>query len=227
MPHRFSETYSGFHFCDGEEIRIIIRRHWIVNATSAAGAFFWSIVFPLCIIGGYWGYKNELVFDKNFAVILSGLGTYISAIMIYKLIDWLNHSYDVIIITNDRVIDITQVDFFHRNVIEARLINVQDATGDVKGFLNTLFDWGHIKVRTANDVADFSIEMVEHPHQRAREIFDIARQAQENEMRKNFKMEHKYRNKKKQQKEVTDRRKLFSPAAYRKEINMLLQGNKG
>lgn len=225
MANRFNEKYSGFHFGEGEEIRMLIRRHWIVNAKMAISSFFWVLLVPLFTITAYWVYKKGILFDKNFAVMLVGLGVYMSVVSLYTLAKWLNHSYDVIIVTNDRVIDITQVDFFHRNILETRLVNVQDATGDVNGFFNTLFDWGRIEIRTANDVADFSIEMIACPHQRAREIFDIARQAQENELKKGFYMEHQYKKKEKKKTEANDRLKLFSPASYRQKINALLQGN--
>jgi len=62
MPHRFHQEYSGFHFSEGEELQMIIRRHWIVNMMSLLSAVFWIVIVPLILISWYW-YKNGFIFS--------------------------------------------------------------------------------------------------------------------------------------------------------------------
>jgi uncharacterized membrane protein YdbT with pleckstrin-like domain len=180
--HRFCQypDCKGFVLHPGNEVTCVIRKHWIAGVITLAKWIFWG---PFCI----WLYfffffllKGDITSD-NFFLGLSCSILYLLGVTFYYFLEWLDDMFDIIFLTNDRVVDVTQVDFWHRNIIETRLEYVQDATGDVKGVFRTLFDWGKIRVRTANDVADFSIDLISHPHKKAREIFRLVNVGKEKE----------------------------------------------
>jgi hypothetical protein len=172
---------KDFTLSKAEEIQLVIRRHWIKDLLIFSKWLFWG---PIFFFGGIavFFYSGGTLGSGGFYITGAIALIYLLVVTFYFFIEWLNHVFDIIFLTNDRVIDVTQKDFWHRNIIETRLDHVQDATGDVKGVLHTLFDWGTIKIRTANDIADFSIDTVQGAHNKAREIFALANKARQKEI---------------------------------------------
>ncbi len=172
---------ADFTLSENEEVQLVIRRHWIIDYLILSQWIFWGPFLMLLTWGGI-AYFGVEISDNVLLLIIASKLLYLIFLTFHFYISWLNETFDVIFLTNDRVLDITQVDFWHRNIIETRLDHVQDATGDIKGFLNTMFDWGSIKIRTANDIADFSIDTVQGAHQKAREVFRLANKARKKEI---------------------------------------------
>lgn len=173
---------KDFTLSPEENVKLVIRRHWVNDYFILAQWVFWGpLFFVLSIIGFQY---FDVKFDSDTSLfVFSGKFLYLIFVTFHYYVKWLNDTFDVIFLTDDRVLDITQVGFWHRNIIETRLDHVQDATGDIKGFFNTLFNWGEIKIRTANDKADFSINMIDNAHQKAREIFRLANIARKKEIK--------------------------------------------
>ncbi len=201
MPEKNNlKSLHGFELFPGEEMVFVMRKHWIVDLICFLKWFFWGIGVVAMVSGG--AYYLGLHWGTPTAYILGAiLCMYLTIITLSSFIGWLNEELDVIVVTNDRVIDITQVGLFHRNIIETRLEHVQDAMGSVKGFFNTLFNWGEIHIRTANDVGEFFIDMIPDPHDMARKIFSLANEAK--------KREHKMLQKLGQPKTPEDRQEKF------------------
>ena len=62
---------------------------------------------------------------------------------------WTHYYLDAYIITNQRVLTIDQIDFFHRKVSEADIGNVQDIEVVVQGFFANILNFGDVRVQTA------------------------------------------------------------------------------
>lgn len=180
---------QDFELAPQESIQMVVRRHWAMDIMICMRWIFLCLVLPVGILGGYFVFGGNIS-SQWFFLLLFFVMVYAVIVTVHVFVQWLNTAFDIIFVTNVRIIDISQLDFFHRNIIETRLENIQDATGDVKGFFNTLFDFGKIRIRTANDVADFSIEAVQSPQKCSQRIFKIATRAkeeQENKKEENFK----------------------------------------
>ncbi len=165
-----------FEYSQNEKLHFVIRRHWIIDLL----VFFRWIFSSLGIVGIIFfafDYFGGEYMSQNFILLSFLSAIYISIVTFFYVVTWLNHAFDVIFVTNDRVIDISQIDFFHKNIIETRLSNIQDVTGDIKGFFNTVFSIGTIHIRTSNHLADFSITLVKEPQKSSRQIFDLVRSA--------------------------------------------------
>lgn len=222
--HRFCQYHNckGFVLSNDNQVTFIIRKHWIVGILTFLKWLFWGpssawILFYLFF------FLEGTTSSDSFFLLVSLVILYLLGVSFYFFLKWLDDIFDILVLTNDRVIDVTQVDFWHRNIIETRLDYVQDATGDVKGVFQTLFDWGSIKIRTANDVADFSIDFILHPHQKAQEIFrlvNISKNKQNNAVNQKNIPENNTSNKG----EINPLKffKLHIKDPFRKKINFLM-----
>lgn len=168
---------------NNEKVKMVIRKHWAVGLLIIIELFILALLLPVILYSLFFYFYGFIITD---ILLLSIIFTfiYILTIFLLKVIKWSNVMYDMIFVTNIRIVDITQVDFFHRNIIETKLENVQDSSGEVKGFLNTLFDLGDLRIRTANDSSNFFINSVQSPNVCSREIFRLADLAKKNDLEK-------------------------------------------
>ena len=98
---------------------------------------------------------------------------YLLSVLLVTFISWLNHELDIIIVTNERVINHDQVGFLNRQVSEANLDQIQDVRGTEIGLIETIFHFGKIELRTAADIVIFSLHDAENPFSNSRKILDI------------------------------------------------------
>jgi uncharacterized membrane protein YdbT with pleckstrin-like domain len=84
-------------------------------------------------------------------------------IWIFFYVAWTDYYLDILVLTDKRLIDVEQRGLFSREVSELRIENIQDATVQVNGLLETLLDLGSIHVQTAASSREFVIKHVPHP----------------------------------------------------------------
>jgi uncharacterized membrane protein YdbT with pleckstrin-like domain len=78
---------------------------------------------------------------------------------------WTHYYLDAYIVTNQRVLTIDQIDFFHRKVSEADIGNVQDIEVVVKGFFSNILNFGDIRIQTAGaDQKTLFFDNVPYPY---------------------------------------------------------------
>lgn len=87
---------------------------------------------------------------------------------------FLDFYLDVWVVTNRRIMNITQSGLFHRQVSELRLYRVQDATASLAGLLHTLLNFGQIEIQTAGEKARFIFEDIGRPQEVAKTIMQLA-----------------------------------------------------
>ena len=113
------------------------------------------------------------------------VGIFASLYLIYGLlftcVGWINESFDLFILTDQSLIDITQVTLFRRSVTSTPLGRIQDATSDVGGLLPTIFNYGNIDIQTAAGDSKIFIDRVHGPGDIAREIMNAAHEKQAQE----------------------------------------------
>lgn len=59
---------------------------------------------------------------------------------------------NVLIITTDRVIDVYKASLFRKEITSVRLRDIEDASSHIRGFWNTLFQIGEVKIVAKGDV---------------------------------------------------------------------------
>jgi uncharacterized membrane protein YdbT with pleckstrin-like domain len=151
-----------------EKIVLEVRRHWFALLRGI-------IVTSLLILAPF----IIIAFLQLKGISLAALGLVPLAVFLisswtllvwtFFYITWTDYYLDVLIMTDQRLIDIEQKGLFAREISELRLENIQDVKVEIHGFLETLFDFGNIHIQTAGAVGSFTAHTVPKPN----EIKDI------------------------------------------------------
>ncbi len=150
---------------EGEKIILEARKHWFVFLAEG-GLFIVVIVVPAVLllgtfllfpsIGGYLG--------RSFgAVVTFFWAAWAEIIWIGFFIAWTNYYLDVLVVTNERIIDIDQIGLFRRDVATVPLYNIQDIKVEIKGIIPTLFKFGNLHIQTAGMTKEVLIRGLKEP----------------------------------------------------------------
>jgi len=142
----------------GEEIIQTLRRHKIVFL-KLAGQLLLTLIIGVFVINGAWDFFDYL---WPILVIIFAFILLIAGEIYYHWYLWYN---DIYIITSERVIDVTQVDFFSRHVTEITWDKVQEITFQISGMLATMYNFGKIVIKTAGPEENILIDPVDKPQE--------------------------------------------------------------
>lgn len=100
---------------------------------------------------------------------------YFIFISTYTFILWMNDICDIWLLTNKRIIDITQNGFLSRKTSIAELNNIQNVNFSQKGPLEAMFNIGTVEIQTAGMAPDLHLDFVENPSEIADLVLLYAR----------------------------------------------------
>lgn len=86
---------------------------------------------------------------------------------------WLSWYYSIFIVTNQRLIQITQKGLFHRSVVDIGLNQIQMVNYQVAGLQETMLGFGTIMMQTY--MGDLIIHDVHHPAKTQKKLIGILR----------------------------------------------------
>lgn len=157
-----------------ERLIYFLRRHPITLLGVIFG-YIAIIALPF-IAGSVLNYtRPDLLQDPVFFPIIAlGGSLFFLFAWLFLFQAFLDYYLDVWIVTNRRILNITQSGLFHRQVSELRLYRVQDATASLAGLLHTLFNFGQIEIQTAGEHARFIFEDITQPQEVAKTIMQLA-----------------------------------------------------
>lgn len=124
--------------------------------------YFFQVSFPTI-------FENPILYPL---LVLLG-GVYFLTVWLLFFTSFIDYYLDFWIVTNDRIINVEQ-HLFARTISELDLYKIQDVTGESKGFLQTMFDYGHVYVQTAGATERFNFEEVPKPREVAGKIIALA-----------------------------------------------------
>lgn len=138
---------------DDESVKTLARRHVVTLFPRLFLALVFLVLpffflFPLFGLGPL----GIVLF-----IILFGCG---AAFAVRSLLLW---DADVLIITNHRVVDVDQRGVFTRMVSEAPLGSIQDVSWMAKGFFESLFRMGTLRIQLASGTTTIEARHVSHP----------------------------------------------------------------
>ncbi|MBN2306830.1 hypothetical protein JXD20_02495 [Candidatus Peregrinibacteria bacterium] len=167
-----------------EKIIMVIRKHVIVYIRSVL-IFMIAVVLPLLIFLIIWSHSFPLAESGPVSVIgYLGASLYLLYGLALLVISFLNDQFDLFILTDHRLLDITQVSLLNRTVAITPLNQIQDTTSDIHGILGTLLNYGTVDVQTAAGFAsNFTIDTISDPGMIARAILNEAEKRKEAEMK--------------------------------------------
>lgn len=97
------------------------------------------------------------------AVVRLIMSLYYFFLWFFMFYEWLDYYLDVWVITNHRIIEVTQRGFFNHEVSEIHLNRIQDMMFRAKGIFSTFLDFGDLHVQTAGAVERVILHNVAHP----------------------------------------------------------------
>lgn len=170
-----------------ERVEYVFRRHWIIHLIALARFFFVGVLPTMGIF-----YLASYLAKSDFYPLLIAFALLLLVFAIqYSLVAWINDDLDFLVVTNERVIDITQISLLERENAEADLRQIQDVSGKTKGILGTVLNYGDVFVRTANDISVFDLHTVAHPAETASQILDYVKKGEVEKIQHYYKREGK------------------------------------
>ena len=124
-----------------EQIVLLLRAHpftqiyWVITTIF----LIFLLIFSNTILGNI--FSGSQVFFLNIAGIIG--------IFSYIIISFINWYFNVGIITNQRIINVTIYSVLYREITSTQLEKVQDITEKTGGYIEALLDFGDVFIETA------------------------------------------------------------------------------
>ncbi len=161
-----------------EKIFLLIRKHWFNYLIFLFLAIL--MLVPVIIIIVYLTlYRDQMSVNVAvFLVIATGIILLLTlAIELYGFVDYY---LDIYIVTDERLVDISQNGLFSRDISELQIRQVQDVSAHVEGFFDTLLHFGDVYIQTAGDRENFIFASIPHPYSVSKQIVDLHERATQN-----------------------------------------------
>lgn len=159
----------------GHEGQVVMfaRRHW--------ASFFSQIILSAVILIIPAGIIIALlIFQPSFYsgiftnIIVITISVYYLIALTFVFTAWIIFYYDIYIVTNDSLYDITQQGFFGRKTAQLSLLRIQDVSCKVTGIIPTMFGYGDVLVETAGEkVENFLLEAVPDPQKFCSKVMEL------------------------------------------------------
>lgn len=153
------------HFDDqleNEDVLLVFRKHPVIMRRGL-------IVSMLCLLVGVLPSIIKPVISYFFIGLLAGFVVG----MLFFLPYWIAWFYSVFIVTNQRLIQITQKGLFHKSVVDIGLNQIQMVNYEISGLQETLLGYGTIIIQTY--MGDLTIHDAHHPKKIQKEVLGILR----------------------------------------------------
>lgn len=158
-----------------EQIYIVTRVHWIVLSYRLA---LW-VMFAAFLGLGDWLISTyvPILHTAPYVLYIDLLkAIYLMFLVLGLLIVWVMYYLNMQIITNERVVDITQRSLIHHTTSELHLSRIEDVTAEVSGLFGTFFDYGHVYIQTAGETERFVFHLIPNPQAINKLILDLYEQ---------------------------------------------------
>jgi uncharacterized membrane protein YdbT with pleckstrin-like domain len=152
-----------------EQIIMFVHRHRIAFLIPLL-IIFVLVILPLFFIfaGPSIGF-DPLGWDWGIA----GLGAYFLFAISVAFVLWVDYYYDLLVITDQHIVNIEQDSLLGRRVSYVSLLRVQDANGKTSGLLQSLLNYGTILIETAGETPDIVQRDVANPSEIAHKVMEL------------------------------------------------------
>ncbi|MDQ5885882.1 MAG: hypothetical protein QG628_279 [Patescibacteria group bacterium] len=156
---------------DDEDVLFVFRKHPIVMRKGLIIGLAAWLIGPLYTLILTYTSPDNLPSMQFF-----GLSLLLSILlgMLILFPSWIGWYYSVFIVTDQRLIQITQRGLFHRSVVDIGLSKIQSTNYEIKGLQATLLSFGTIVIQTY--MGDLVIHEVHKPVEVIRKINEILRE---------------------------------------------------
>lgn len=158
---------------DDEEVMLVFKKHPVVMRKGLIFASL-GLLFPMLVIifmNIIFANSPEKLPTVNTFYFALGIGFIIAILLMLPY--WISWNYSVYIVTDQRMIQITQKGLFKRSMVALGLDQVQMINYEVNGFEQTILGFGTIVVQTF--VGSLTINDVHHPAKIQKEMLHLLR----------------------------------------------------
>lgn len=141
---------------EDEPILLLLRQHPIVNIR-------WMIIATLMLLAplslNFFPLLDWLPERFQF-VALIGWYSLTFGFILENFLIWF---FNIYIITDERVIDVDFFNLLFKKVSEAKIENIEDITSATGGFLQSVIDFGEVRIQTSAEIPQIEFDKVPHP----------------------------------------------------------------
>lgn len=154
-----------------EEILLVLRPHWFTNVSWILLTIV-LLIIPTFLLP----YLSGLAANQRFIFTLF----YYLATFVFAFEKFLSWYFNIFIITDERVIDISFSNLLVKKFSEAKLSMIQDVTSKVIGLAPTMFNYGTVLIQTAAEIPEIDFNNVPNP-EKVIKVLQQLRQEEEQE----------------------------------------------
>lgn len=158
QAHGLNITGLQNTFRSDEELKLVLKRHWIVYVYLGFYIFF-LIVSSILLITYHSSIFSFIPWDV-FSIFLI---VYYLIYLLFLYITWINNELDLFVITNHRIRGIEQLSFLNRTISECSLDDIKEVNAQTKGLLENLFNFGTVSLHTASENSNFVMRFAPEP----------------------------------------------------------------
>lgn len=154
-----------------EKVFLLVRKHWFNYVV-----FFFLVLMALIPVIGviiYFNLAEVILSSENIVFLITAFSVYFLVLMAIELYGFVDYYLDVYIVTDRRIVDISQKGFFRREISELHLRQVQDVSAHVRGVFETVLHFGDVFIQTAGERENFIFQSIPHPYTVAKQIVDL------------------------------------------------------
>lgn len=148
---------------DDEEMLLLFRKHPVVMRKSL-------IVASLMLLVG----TLPALVKPTFVVFFGGLGVGLLLCFLVMFRAWIGWNFSVYIVTNQRLLQITQKGLWKRSMIDIGLDKIQTISYEISGLQESMLGFGTIVIQTY--VGELVIHDVHHPKHIQKRMSHILRE---------------------------------------------------
>lgn len=185
--------YSNFmDMDDNEQLVCEIKKHpfglllvWLVGLFIAVAVLTVTIVSLWALTGDHFGVGSDLDVAKPIVGVIGFI--LVVLVLIATGISSYIYRHNVILVTSDKIAEITYVSIFNRKITQLDLADIQDVAVEQKGIFPRIFGYGTLLIETAGELENVLFTYAPYPYKCAKEIVNAretrkgygARQAQQ------------------------------------------------
>jgi hypothetical protein len=140
-----------------EQVLLLLRQHPITQIGKVL-IIIAMLIFPLFF--PYVSFYGELPGRFQTAIMLF----WYLITMAYTFESFLSWFFNAYIVTDERIIDIDFLSLIYKNISAAKIDNIEDVTATTGGALQSVFNYGTVKIQTAAATTEFEFENVPQPN---------------------------------------------------------------
>jgi uncharacterized membrane protein YdbT with pleckstrin-like domain len=165
---------------DSEKVCLVLREHWIVLSMKL---LIWLIFLVMYLGLDYLDVAwLPSVLDPAFMPMVEVLKIcFLMFLTLGLFIIFTLYYLNMYVITDQRIVNISQTGILHHRVSELHLDQIQDVTAEIHGLPENVFDYGDVYIQTAGETERFLFHNVPSPSNVTKTILDLYEQLPENQ----------------------------------------------